>query len=183
MHPHCSVFIATSVDGFIARRDGALDWLTKPEFLDQRGLGLPYERFIATVDAIVMGRKTFETARDFPEWPYEGRTVVVLSARELALPPRLHGKVVADGGAPAAIAARLAAAGHRHLYIDGGQTIRRFLAAGLIGELTLTRVPVLLGDGIPLFAADGGDSRLEHLQTSAAANGLVQSRYRVLPPA
>lgn len=129
-----------------------------------------------------MGRKTFETACDFPEWPYEGRTVVVLSERELALPPRLYGKVVADGGAPAAIVARLAADGHRHLYIDGGLTIRRFLAAGLITELTLTRVPVLLGDGLPLFAADGAGGQLEHLQTSAAANGLVQSRYRVLPP-
>jgi len=178
----CSVYIAASLDGFIARPDGAIDWLEKPEYDTEDGLALPYETFIATVDAIVMGRKSFEKVLSFdlPTWPYDGTPVVVLSGGAVRVPDELRGKVTTDGGEPRDIVSRLAAAGHRHLYVDGGDTIQRFLCAGRITEITVTRVPVLLGRGTPLFGTLEEDVHLVHVETSAGSSGLVQSRYRVV---
>ncbi len=155
-----SVFVGTSVDGFIARRNGALDFL--PE-----GGGEPhgYTEFMASVDALVIGRNTFDTVAAFPEWPYGAKRVVVLSSRTVDF-SRINGAVLEHmNGAPADIVARLAASGARHLYIDGGITIQRFLRAGLIQRLIVTRVPVLIGEGIPLFGALPHDVRLQHVAT------------------
>lgn len=169
-----SVFIATSVDGFIARSNGDIEWL--PE-----GGGEPhgYEEFIASVDAIVIGRKTFETVLSFDEWPYGAKRVVVLSSRGLDLSTVRGGAVEQMAGAPAEIAAKLAASGAHHLYVDGGITIQGFLKAGLIGRLVITRVPVLIGDGIPLFGSLPHDIRLRHISTRHFPSGLVQSEYDV----
>jgi len=169
-----SVFVGTSVDGFIARPDGALDFL--PE-----GGGEPhgYDEFIASVDAIVIGRKTFETVLAFPSWPYGDKRVVVLSTRPLDF-SALRGAVVEQmAGPPAEIAAQLAATGSHHLYVDGGITIQGFLRAGLVQRLVVTRVPVLIGEGIPLFGSLPRDIRLRHVMTRHFPSGLVQSEYHV----
>ncbi len=170
-----SVFVGTSVDGFIARSDGALDFL--PE-----GGGEPhgYDEFIASVDTIVIGRKTFETVLTFGAWPYPAdKRVVVLSRRPLDLSAVRGGVVERMSGPPPEIAARLAAGGARHAYVDGGITIQGFLRAGLVQRLVITRVPVLIGEGIPLFGRIPADIRLRHVMTRHFPSGLVQSEYQV----
>jgi dihydrofolate reductase len=168
-----SVFIAASLDGFIARANDDLDWLPQ-------GGGEPhgYDEFIATVDALVIGRRSFEKVLTFDTWPYDKKPVVVLSTRALA--PAPPGAVVERmSGAPAEIVSQLAARGVGHIYVDGGITIQRFLQARLIQRLIITRIPVLLGDGIPLFGALQGDIVLEHVGTRQYPSGLVQSEYVV----
>lgn len=170
-----SVFIGTSLDGFIARPNGALDFL--PE-----GGGEPhgYNEFIASIDAIVIGRNTFETVLAFPDWPYEKKRVVILSSRSVDL-SALKGRPVEQmAGAPADIVSRLAAGGAQHLYIDGGITIQRFLRAGLIQRIIITRVPVLIGEGIPLFGSLPHDIHLRHISTKQYASGLVSGEYEVI---
>ena len=169
-----SVFVGTSVDGFIARANGALDFLPP-------GGGEPhgYEEFVATVDALVIGRKTFETVLTFDTWPYGAKPVFVLSSRLLEI-PALPGAVVERmSGTPAEIVAQLASRGIQHIYVDGGITIQRFLQAGLIQRLIITRVPVLIGDGIPLFGPLQNDITLRHVTTREYVSGLVQSEYVV----
>ena len=168
-----SVFIGTSLDGFIARANGDLDFLPP-------GGGEPhgYDEFIATVDALVIGRKTFETVLAFDTWPYGKKPVFVLSTKPLA--PAPAGAVVEHmSGTPAKIVSQLDARGFRHLYVDGGITIQHFLQAGLIQRLVITRVPILIGDGIPLFGAVAHDIVLKHIATREYASGLVQSEYMV----
>jgi dihydrofolate reductase len=171
-----SVFVGVSLDGFIARPNGDLDFLPP-------GGGEPhgYEEFISGIDAIVIGRKTFETVMGFETWPYGGKRVVVLSRRPVDLSAAVArgGAVEQLGGTPAAIVERLAASGARHLYIDGGITIQDFLRAGLIQRLVITRVPVLIGEGIPLFGALPHDVRLRHVMTRHFPTGLVQSEYEI----
>jgi dihydrofolate reductase len=167
-----SVFIATSLDGYIARPNGELDWL--PE-----GGGEPhgYDEFIASVDAIVLGRKSYEKVLTFETWPYGDKRVVVLSSHPVDASAAVGGAVEHMSGPPAEIVSRLAASGAHHLYIDGGITIQRFLRAGLIQRLIVTRVPVLIGDGVPLFGALERDVRLRHVATRHFPSGLVQSEY------
>jgi dihydrofolate reductase len=171
-----SVFVGTSVDGFIARKNGDLDWLPA-------GGGEPhgYDEFIATVDTIVIGRKTFETVLSFEAWPYGRKRVVVLSSQpvDLSTAAARGGVVEQMGGSPAEIVANLAASGAQHLYVDGGITIQRFLRAKLIDRLVITRIPVLIGDGIPLFGSLPQDIRLRHVVTRSYPSGLVQSEYGV----
>src|SRR5512138_979809 len=171
-----SVFVGVSVDGFIARANGALD------FLETGGQGSHgYEEFIASVDTIVMGRRTFETALGFGAWPYGDKPVVVLGSRpiDLSTAISLGARVEQMAGPPAGIVAALSARGARHAYVDGGATIQRFLEAGLIGRLTITLVPILIGSGIPLFGALAQDVPLRHLATKTYGGGLVQVEYEV----
>jgi dihydrofolate reductase len=165
-----SVFIATSLDGFIARADGGLDWLPGDDVEDHG-----YDALMATVDAIVMGRNTYEIVLGFGTWPYGGKSVVVLTTRPL-IQPR-GGTVDVMAGTPNDIVARLAERGVQHIYVDGGITVQRFLAAGLIQRFTITRIPVLLGRGIPLFGPIPADIWLEHLATKSYKNGMVTSEY------
>jgi dihydrofolate reductase len=170
---NASVFIGTSLDGFIARPHGEFDFLPA-------GGGEPhgYAEFMATVDALVLGRNTFETVLAFDEWPYGDKPVFVLSTRPLA--PAPAGALVERlSGEPAQVVARLDERGIRHIYVDGGITIQRFLRAGLIQRLIVTRVPVLIGAGIPLFGAIDRDIVLTHVRTQHYASGLVQSEYRI----
>ena len=179
MRIKCSVFIAASIDGFIARPDGDIEWLHRPEY-DSSGLnGITYERFIATVDGLVMGRKTLEKVLSFPEWPYEGTPVIALSHQTLQIPAHLQGKVEVLAADVSTLVEQLAERGMKHLYIDGGQTIQAFLEAGLLNELIITRIPILLGQGVPLFSQDGREYDLRHIDTCASDNGFVQSRYAV----
>jgi dihydrofolate reductase len=167
-----SVFIATSLDGFIARSNGDLDWLP-PDGGEPHG----YDEFMATVDAIVLGRKTFETVLAFDTWPYGEKPVFVLSTRTLAAAP--PGAVVERlSEAPSEIVSQLAARGIRHVYVDGGITIQRFLQAGLIQRLVITRIPIILGSGIPLFGPVGRDIKVHHVATREYPS-FVQTEYVV----
>jgi dihydrofolate reductase len=168
-----SVFIGVSVDGFIARKNDDLDFL--PEDAEPHG----YDEFIASVDAIVIGRKTFEKVLTLGPWPYGDKRVVVLSSRPLDLSKAIGGVVEQMAGPPAEIVSQLAARGVNNLYVDGGVTIQRFLRAGAIQRLIITRVPVLIGEGVPLFGALPHDVRLRHIATRHYPSGLVQSEYEV----
>ena len=168
-----SVFIGISVDGFIARKNDDLDFL--PEDPEPHG----YNEFIASVDAIVIGRKSFEKVLTLGPWSYGDKRVVVLSSHPLDLSKAIGGVVEQMAGPPAEIVAELAASGAHNLYIDGGITIQGFLRAGLIQRLIITRVPVLIGEGLPLFGSLPHDVRLRHIATRAYPSGLVQSEYEV----
>ena len=176
-----SVFIATSFDGFIARPNGDLDWLPGAD-----GSELPedhgYDAFIATVDVIVLGRGTYEKVLTFDRWYYKDMPVRVLTTRPLVIPDELAKTVATMSGPPAEILAALQREGFRHAYVDGGRTIQGFLRAGLIGRITLTRIPVLIGSGIPLFGALSIDISMRHVRTRVLGPGLVQSEYDLAPP-
>jgi dihydrofolate reductase len=168
-----TVFVGASVDGFIARPDGGLDWL--PAVSEEHG----FTELMATVDAMVVGRGTFETVLGFTGWPYQQTPVIVLSSRPLDLSALRDHPVEQMSGEPAEIVARLEARGVKHIYVDGGITIQRFLRAGLIQRLIVTRVPVLIGQGIPLFGTLDADVRLRHVRTRDFPSGLVQTEYLV----
>ena len=172
-----SVFVGVSVDGYLARSNGDLDWL--PE-----GGGEPhgYNEFIASVDCIVIGRNTFEKVLTLGPWPYGEKRVVVLSSRPVDVSVAGTARIGQMGGSPERIASQLAAEGVSHIYVDGGITVQRLLRAGLIQRLVITRVPVLIGEGIALFGSLSPDVRLHHVATKAYPSGLVQSEYRVLNP-
>jgi dihydrofolate reductase len=180
MTTRCSVFVATSLDGFIAREDGGIDWLDEANRRVPAGEDCGYAEFIASVDALVMGSHTFEMARSFRKWPYGEKPAVVLSKRLKSLPRGTPETVSLSKEAPGALVAQLGAKGMQHLYIDGGITIQRFLAQSLIDEITITRIPVLLGGGKPLFGPLSLGVQLEHIVTRAYDFGFVQSRYRVV---
>ncbi len=169
----CSVFIATSVDGFIARENGAIDWLSIVERPDE---DYGYAKFFASVDTLVLGKKTYETALGFEAWPYGGKRVVVMT----------HQKLVAKhdeeffAGDPKALVARLAES--KRIYVDGGSVIRQFLAAKLVTDLTLSIVPVLLGSGVRLFDGLPSDARLDLLSAREFESGLVQVHYATTTP-
>jgi dihydrofolate reductase len=174
------IFIAASLDGYIARSDGSIDWLIAATPTgDQHG----YNEFIAQIDTIVMGRKTFDTVLGFDGWPYEGKRVIVLSRTLESIPARLSGKAELHRGPVLELHAALAAGGCQGLYIDGGQTVQSFLREGLVDELTLTHIPILLGSGTPLFGALPHDLPLQHLCTRVIADSLVQSTYACRKPA
>ena len=173
-----AAFIATSLDGFIARPDGALDWLLGA---DSSGADHGYDAFIAPVDVVVMGRHTFGTVLTFDAWPFPERRTVVLSTtlRAADVPAALVERVELHPGPVAALVRHLADTSARHAYVDGGRVIQSFLAAGALDEITVTRIPVLIGRGIPLFADLGRDVALEHRRTVAYESGFVQSTYAV----
>lgn len=171
------VFIATSLDGFIARSDGAIDWLPG---LDTDGGDYGYSAFLETVDGIIMGRGSFEQVRRFDPWPYPKPVVVMSrSLRQHDLESSFAGKATISAEAPEALAAELAGRGWKAAYVDGGKVIQSFLRAGLITDMIITRIPILIGDGIPLFGPVDEDIQLQHCETTAYPSGLVQSRYAV----
>ncbi|THF85050.1 dihydrofolate reductase [Deinococcus sp. KSM4-11] len=179
------VYIAASVDGFIARPDGTLDWLpgAQPDSPPMpAGEDHGYDAFMARVDTVVMGRGTFDTVRDYRPWPYAGKRLIVLSRTLTAagLPPDLHGQVEVHPGPVDGLAAALN--GAQGVYVDGGQTLQAFLRAGLIDELTITRIPVLLGAGRPLFGVLDADVPLRHVRTQSFPSGFVQSTYAPIRP-
>jgi dihydrofolate reductase len=173
------VFIATSLDGFIAREDGDIEWLLRHDKPDEDH---GYDRFIENIDAIIMGRGTFEAVRQMTPWLYT-RPVLVLS-NTLAgqeVPSELAGKVRFAAKSPRQAMAMLEVEGCRRVYVDGGQVIQSFLSEGLISDLVITRIPILLGNGRHLFGQMQCDIHLLHEGTRSFASGLVQSTYRVLP--
>lgn len=188
MTAKASVFIATSLDGFIARPDGSIDWLDRANATIPDGEDCGYNAFIETVDVIVMGRNTFEHVLTFEEWPYGDKKVIVLSRQGVVVADSIgrsslltNEKTVSTSAeAPELLVERLSSAGAQHLYIDGGQTIQSFLCAGLITELTITVIPIMLGMGKPLFGSLlKSDILLEHVSTTTYDFGFVQSTYCV----
>ena len=171
MRPQCSVFIATSLDGFIARRDGALDWLAK---FQTPGEDYGYARFAESIDTLVIGRKTYDVVLGFGAWPYEGKRVVVLTSRPLV---PLHGETVHSGDIASLLDA-LARDGAKHVYVDGGAVVQQFLSAGAVDDLTVSIIPVLLGEGVPLFGKIERDVGLELVASRSYPSGLVQLEYR-----
>ena len=196
MKPKCSVYMGSSLDGFIARKDGGIDWLefespdersTDDSGTDSGADDSGYEdygfaEFMESVDMLLMGRHTFELVLTFDEWVYGDTHLTVLSNTlgPEAIPARMEGRVSITSGDPAEILEELAERGVQHVYVDGGITVQAFIAAGLIDEITIGLVPVLIGDGIPLFGPLDGDVRLEHIGTRSFPSGLVQVKYRTI---
>lgn len=172
-----SVFIATSLDGFIARKDGSIDWLNEANGLVPPGEDCGYKAFADSVDVLVMGRNTFDLVRTFDPWPYGDKRVVVLSSQAVDIPVELQKTVSHSSAAPDVLLQKLESEGFRHAYIDGGLTIQRFLHAGLIDEITVTLIPVLLGEGRPLFGALEKDLELTLVRTKTYEFGFVQVTY------
>jgi dihydrofolate reductase len=173
-----SVFCGTSVDGFLARRDDTFD------FLDTGG-NVPhgFTAFLKSVDVIVMGRRTFDVVRKLGHFGFYGKKqVVVLSSNPLDLSSIGGVKIEQMSGTPQQIVTQLERGGFKHAYVDGGITIQRFLEAGLVNRLTVSRVPVLIGEGIPLFGAVPRDIQLQHVRTKSFKGGLVQSVYDIAKP-
>jgi dihydrofolate reductase len=170
-----SVFCGVSVDGFLARPDDALD------FLDTGGQEPHgFTEFLSSVDVVVIGRRTFEVVLKLGDLTLYGKKpVVVLSSRPLDLSSVAGGNVEQSSGSPSQIKEQLEARGFQHAYVDGGTTIQRFLAAGCIDRLVITRVPVLIGAGIALFGPVPCDIRLRHVETRSYMGGLVQSEYEI----
>jgi dihydrofolate reductase len=167
------VFIGTSLDGFIAKENGDIDWLVAFASPEVNGA---YEEFIKDIDAIVIGRGTFETVLSFPSWPYEQK-VFVLSTTLKQLPDKVNGKATLVSMKPGELLAYLSHEGFSRVYVDGGNVIQGFLREDRIDELTITRAPVVLGSGIPLFGDLDNDLKFKHLDTRVYSNGLVKSRY------
>ena len=182
-----SVYIAASLDGFIARADGALDWLPGADPAAEPGVAAVEEGedygwadFWESVDCLILGRKSFEKVLGFGYWPYGGKRVIVLSRTQTAVPQELAGRAAFYGGELDALVAGLLAEGYERLYIDGGQTIQSFLRAGLVSDMTISTVPILIGAGIPLFGPLPVDIPLKHIETKTFASGFVQSTYEIV---
>lgn len=173
-----SVFIATSLDGFIARKNGDIDWLISADSKDNHE-DYGYKEFSDSIDCLVMGRKCLETALKFTEWPYEGKRVVVLSNTMTETPEQVSGKVELYYGSLKALIEKLDSEQCNHLYIDGGKTIQSFLREGIITDLTITKIPILLGEGLTLFGELQNDLKLTHIKTESYTTGFVKSTYEV----
>lgn len=174
-----SVYIATSLDGFIARKNGGVDWLSNIDKVDANE-DYGFAEFFGSVSCLVMGRNSFEKVLSFGGWPYGGKRVVVMTKSLSSLPEDTPGEVELFSGSPEALVEKLKNEGEEHLYIDGGLLIQSFLRAGLIDEIVLTWIPILIGEGLPLFGPLDEDIKLEHTETKTFDNGLVQSKYRTV---
>jgi len=167
------VYIGTSLDGFIARKDGDIDWLT--QFANEEAIDA-YKELTSRIDAIVIGRGTFDKVLTFPSWPYE-KKVFVLSSSIKQVPERVIDKATILSMKPTALLRYLSDKGFSSIYVDGGKVIQDFLKENLIDELIISKVPVLIGTGIPLFGYLDHDIQFNHMKTAVASNGLVRSYY------
>ncbi len=173
-----SVYIATSLDGFIARADGAIDWLLEANATIPSGEDCGYADFMASVDVLIMGRNTYDQVASFDPWPYPDKRVVVLTSRPITLRQGPGIQLEASPDSPPDLLQRLDSEGCRHAYVDGGQVIQSCLQAGLIDRLTITTVPVLIGSGRRLFGELPADVGFILVDSRAYAFGFVQSTYR-----
>ncbi len=169
------VYIATSLDGFIAASDGGLDWLNEIPNPENNDFG--YAEFMSGIDAVVMGRKTFEQVLTFDFWPYD-KPIFVPSRSKVSVPMELENKAETVIGNPKELVDQLKELGHQNLYIDGGITIQGFLEEDLIDEMIITRVPILLGSGIPLFGKLTRRLHFSHERTEVLNEILVKSYYK-----
>jgi len=188
----CSVFIAPSVDGYIATEDGDVQWLeslgSKVSKEDENSDLMSYfnnsfPRFIQSVDCMIMGRKLMEVLSSYDltdeEWPYKSTKVIVLSHNMKEAPENLKERVEMYSGTIPALMTKLESEGYKHAYIDGGQTITNFLELKLINEMTLTLAPILLGSGVPLFNKMSHKIYLKDAQAIVFPNNFVEVKYQV----
>lgn len=169
-----TVYVATSLDGYIARKDGSIDWLTEIPNPEQSDYG--FSDFMKRIDGIVMGRKTFELVQTFDPWPYS-KPIFVLSRTLKEIPRALEGRAELLHGPLEDVLESLRARGKKHLYVDGGKTIQSFLQLDLIDELIITLIPIILGSGIPLFAEMDREIRFQLVKTETLNKDLVKNTY------
>jgi dihydrofolate reductase len=169
-----SVYIGTSLDGFIAKTDGNIDWLT--QYANDDAIHA-YEEFMNWIDAIVIGRGTFEKILSFPSWPYI-KKAFVLSSSLKQLPDTLRDKATLLSMNPKELLSYLSRIGFSSIYVDGGKVIQSFLKEDLIDDLIISKVPLLIGNGIPLFGFLGANLQFKHIRTEVQSNGLVRSYYK-----
>lgn len=171
MRPKISVYIAASLDGFIARKNGSVDWLDRMGGFEE---DYGFANFLDSVDSVVMGRKTYGTPGVTSAWPYKGKRVVVLSR---TLKEAEHGAEIFAGDVRILLA-KLQSEGIEHIWVDGGDTIAQFL--DILDEIIISIIPVLLGSGIPLFPKEREELALKLIESKAYPSGLVQVRYTPL---
>jgi dihydrofolate reductase len=172
-HPKISIYIAQSIDGYIAREDGGLDWLEYGHVGDE---DYGFKQFINSIDAIVLGRNTYDVVCGFGNWPYEGKKVIVLShtLKEVRNEAELFCGKLTD------LASRLYADGIKHVWVDGGITACRFLEAGLVEDITLSIIATVLGSGIRLFTPMNKEHKCHLVSTQSYPSGLVQLKYTII---
>lgn len=182
----CSVFIATSADGYIATLDGGVDWLHtagNPDADMGNNQDMGFSSFVQSVDCMIMGRKCMEviSGMDLPseQWPYGDTHIVVLSSTIKEPPENLSGKVKMVSGDILTLIKKLKRSGYTHAYVDGGATITSFLNLKLINRMTITKAPVLLGEGVPLFGRITQKVKLKNAQANAFPNEFIQIKYDV----
>lgn len=171
-----SVYIATSLDGFIARKNGGLDWLPASE---EGGEDFGYAKFMSSIDHLVMGRNTFEKVLTFGGWPYD-KKVIVLTSRDITIPHDLTGKAETLHLPPRELVHEMEIRDAKHIYLDGGLTIQNFLRESLVNEITITTIPILIGEGLPLFGKLGKDVKLKLIKSESFKNSFVQNKYQIL---
>jgi dihydrofolate reductase len=174
-----SVFVATSLDGFIARDDDSLDWLDDANKKIPKGEDCGFKEFFSSIDFLVLGRVTFEKVLTFSKWPYGEKKVIVLSSKPIQIPIELQKTVYNSALNPHDLVQELSARGAKKIYIDGAKTIQRFLSANLIDEITITIIPILLGKGKSLFAEIQKEIKLELISSKSFDFGFVQNKYKV----
>ena len=168
------IYIATSIDGYIAKLDGGIDWLMEIPNPDQSDYG--FFDFMKRIDGVLMGRKTYEITMDFDQWIYS-KPVFVLSNTLEILSGNWAAKAELIKGELTEVIAALNNRGINNLYVDGGKIIQSLLALDMIDEMIITRIPTLLGNGIPLFKSNDLELKFEHIETDVYTGGLVKSRY------
>lgn len=182
----CSVFIATSLDGFIARNNGSVDWLHtsgKPDadMRDQADMG--FNDYLSSIDCIIMGRKCMEVISNMnltaDQWPYGDKRIIVLSNTLSQAPENMKGKIELYSGDLTQLIEKLENEGHEHAYIDGGKTIQSFIQLGFIKELTISKAPIILGEGIPLFDKMNSNIELTQAKSMAYPNDFIQIKYTI----
>lgn len=168
-----SVFLGLSLDGYLAREDHSLDWLSTVQTDPPEDTG--YSSLMASVDVMVLGRTTHDVVTTFPEWPFTGKRVVVLTSRPLLA---RHGEETFDGEL-SDLVQQIRLAGHHHIYLDGGHVVRQALQAGVVTHLTLSWLPIMLGSGIALFSRTLTEQQWQLTSSQAFPSGLVQASYIV----
>ncbi len=171
--PKISVYIAMSIDGYIARKDGSLDWLERGHVGDE---DYGFKKFFNSIDALVLGKNTYEVVSSFDKWPYSGKKVIVLSSTLKTV--RQEAELFC--GQLSNLGSRLYSEGVKHVWVDGGVTVSKFLESGLVDHITISVIPVVLGSGIPLFSVMNNEQLCRFISTQSYPSGLVQLRYEVI---
>jgi dihydrofolate reductase len=174
-----SIFIGTSLDGFIARENGDIDWLNNINKIATPGEDFGFNSFLESVDIIVMGRKTFEQVITFNDWLYKDIKVIVLTSKDIEIPEKLNKTVTTSNTLSSAqLIKELSNQSINHIYVDGGTVMRDFLSEGLVDEITVTIVPILIGKGKSFSGLLPKDLYLKHLKTTVYDFGFVQNKYK-----
>lgn len=171
--PRISVYIAMSIDGYIARKDGSIDWLERGHVGDE---DYGFKKFFSQIDTLILGKNTYETVSAFDKWPYSDKKVIVLSntLKEVRKEAELF------CGSLTRLIPLLDSKGVKHVWVDGGITVSKFLEAGLVDHLTISIIPVILGSGIPLFSIMNIEQVCHFVSTQSYPSGLVQLQYEVI---